>query len=71
MKSQISSALSRETIPENMRLFIDDTGTKELPDNASVADYDSIKDDCILFLVFKDGGDSWEEIDVVQEMDEE
>lgn len=72
VKSQISEALSRETIPENMKLFLSKDGTRELPDIASVADHESsIRDDCVLYLVFREGGNSWESIDVMEVMAEE
>ena len=75
IKSQISDALSRETIPENMKLFLDEEKEnvmRELPDIASVADHEALrKDDCVLYLIFRIAQDEWEEIDVMEVMDEE
>jgi hypothetical protein len=55
-----------------MKLFLSKDGTRELPDIASVADHESsIRDDCVLYLVFREGGNSWESIDVMEVMAEE
>ena len=45
---------------------------RELPDIASVADHEALrKDDCVLYLIFRIAQDEWEEIDVMEVMDEE
>ena len=58
-----------------MKLFLDEEKEnimRELPDIASVADHVALtKDDCVLYLIFRIGQDKWEEIDVMELMDEE
>lgn len=73
IKSQISEALSccsgddaDVTIPENMRLYLQEDGGTLLNDVATIADHASIKDGSILYLVFREGGDNWEDIDIAR-----
>ncbi len=60
-----------------MKLFIASDGNRsdavrELPDIASVSDHeDLIKDNCVLYLVFREGVDRWEPIEIVEIMDED
>ncbi len=59
------------TIPESMRLYTKVTGDDSslLPDAASIADHESIKDDSVIYLVLKNGGD-WESIDIMEPPEE-
>jgi len=56
IKEEVSKALNGKAEPEKMRLYKDDKTTL-LPDVASIADHhDTIKDDSVLYLVFRKAG---------------
>lgn len=69
IKNQISEALSCSSndsvIPEKMRLYLSkDPSSPFLSDISNVSDHQGIRDNCELYLVFNEGGDVWESIDV-------
>lgn len=47
-----------------MRLYLSTDPSSDLRDVSTVADHPSIKDNSELYLVFSQGGDEWESIDV-------
>lgn len=49
-----------------MRLYLQEDGGTLLNDVATIADHASIKDGSILYLVFREGGDNWENIDIAR-----
>lgn len=48
-----------------MRLYLSkDPSSPFLSDISNVSDHQGIRDNCELYLVFNEGGDVWESIDV-------
>jgi len=71
VKEQVSKALSEETTPKNIRVFIPETKSP-LPDEATISDHNQIANDSILHLAFRktgydendDSEESWEEVQI-------
>ncbi|TFJ88281.1 hypothetical protein NSK_000630 [Nannochloropsis salina CCMP1776] len=62
VKAQVGEVLGQSV--ENIRLYGSDR-TRDMADGSSLAEYQDIKNDSIIYAVFRnEGGEGWERIDV-------